>query len=250
MNIPTGKPAEISAAIDTLMAACGTLPARPAAGAPTDLPPLMQALEQLLDVMARVEVDARAAADNGRAREIGREDVTEIGVYAFGLHASLVSACEQARAAQQRESLAGLAVDIALWIADHGGQLTTLEPVVDGLALLANAAMEPERLADLSKVISRVTAAVAPVIRQDLEKTNPGRPWRVLLLNHGIVATRSHDTALMEPAFALLEKQLPEDAARFFSEGMQQMDALDYPAHVRKVMEKYHRQWTVNRALH
>jgi hypothetical protein len=28
------------------------------------------------------------------------------------------------------------------------------------------------------------------------------------------------------------------------------MDALDYPAQVRKVMEKYHRQWKVNRALH
>jgi hypothetical protein len=31
---------------------------------------------------------------------------------------------------------------------------------------------------------------------------------------------------------------------------MQQMDALDYPPHVRKVMEKYHREWPVNRSLH
>ena len=85
---------------------------------------------------------------------------------------------------------------------------------------------------------------------EDLEKMNPGRPWRVLLLNYGIVATRSHNTASMEAAFAVLTSKLPEDATRFFSEGMQQMDALDYPSHVRKVMEKYHREWPVNRSLH
>jgi hypothetical protein len=48
----------------------------------------------------------------------------------------------------------------------------------------------------------------------------------------------------------VLTSKLPEDATRFFSEGMGQMDALDYPPHVRAVMEKYHREWPVNRALH
>jgi hypothetical protein len=28
------------------------------------------------------------------------------------------------------------------------------------------------------------------------------------------------------------------------------MDALDYPSQVRKVMEKYHLEWPVNRSLH
>ena len=55
---------------------------------------------------------------------------------------------------------------------------------------------------------------------------------------------------LMEQAFALLTRHLPEDAARFFTEGMQQMDALDYPEHVRAVMAKYHRRWTLDRSLH
>jgi hypothetical protein len=48
----------------------------------------------------------------------------------------------------------------------------------------------------------------------------------------------------------VLTASLPEDAPRFFTEGMQQMEALNYPEPVREVMEKYHRQWTVNRALH
>ena len=58
-----------------------------------------------------------------------------------------------------------------------------------------------------------------------------------------------HSSALQD-AETDLPSKLPEDATRFFSEGMQQMDALDYPPHVRKVMEKYHHEWPVNRSLH
>ncbi len=139
---------------------------------------------------------------------------------------------------------------MALWVARHDGQIDTLEPVVDALALLANTIRTPQTLETLSAEIGRIVAAVAPVISRDLEKINPGRPWRVLLLNYSIVATRSHNTAMMEQAFAVLTRHLPEDAGRFFSEGMQQMDALDYPEPVRKVMAKYHRQWSMDRSLH
>jgi hypothetical protein len=93
-------------------------------------------------------------------------------------------------------------------------------------------------------------AAVSPLISQDLEKLNPGRPWRALLLNQSIIATRSYNPELMERAFDVLTEKLPEDAPRFFTEGMQQMEAQNYPEPVRKVMARYHRRWTVNRALH
>ena len=98
--------------------------------------------------------------------------------------------------------------------------------------------------------MGRIIDAVSPLIREDLEKINPGRPWRVLLLNRCIVATRSHDADRMTEAFDFLVDHLPEDAPGFFAAGMQQMEALDYPAHVRRVMEKYHRRWVVNPALH
>ena len=116
--------------------------------------------------------------------------------------------------------------------------------------MIANSSRDPADLEALSQVMGRITQAVAPVIREDIEKINPGRPWRILLLNRSIVATRSHNTRVMEEAFAELTRYLPEDAARFFTEGMEQMDALNYPAHVREVMQKYHRQWTLDRALH
>jgi hypothetical protein len=33
-------------------------------------------------------------------------------------------------------------------------------------------------------------------------------------------------------------------------EDLEQMEALNYPPQVHQVMEKYHRQWAVNRSLH
>jgi len=246
MQIPTGRPADLQSLLDSLLPVCIDAAA---AGTPTakgvdDPSTLVEAFRQLLNVMARIESDAQADRMSDSA------DITEIGEYALRLQEALAALAAKAGVDDRQEALALLSVNIALWVADHGGRIDTLEPVVDALALLANQLREPARLADLSHVVNRIVAAVSPLISQDLEKMNPGRPWRVLLLNQSIIATRSHNPELMEDAFAVLTARLPEEAPRFFTEGMQQMDALNYPEPVRRVMEKYHRQWTVNRALH
>jgi len=54
----------------------------------------------------------------------------------------------------------------------------------------------------------------------------------------------------MGKAFEVLTNNLPEEAAQFFNEGMQQMDALNYPQHVREVMEKHHSDWSRKHSLH
>ena len=240
MRIPTGEPAIIQSLAADILDACR----QAADGSGNELTTLAEAFDQLENVLARVTADTQTA-DMPAA-----SDITEIGEYALQLHERLAAAAERLGLAEQRDALARLAVNLALWVAAQGGRIDSLEAVVDALALLANTTREPRQLEDLSAVFSRIIAAVPAVISQDLEKINPGRPWRVLLLNQSIVATRSHNTALMEAAFALLTSKLPEDAARFFSEGMQQMEALDYPASVRSIMEKYHRRWTLNRTLH
>jgi hypothetical protein len=214
----------------------------------TGLPVLSSAFEQLFEVMARLEGDR--GADGPQAPGTASGDITALGEYACKLHENLSAHIEQAGLQKDRSLLAEQVINFALWVARLGGRIDTLEPVVDALALAANStpgAAEPELL---SGIMGEIAAAVSPLIREDLEKINPGRPWRVLLLNNGIVATRSHNPDIMEAAFAVLTRNLPEDAARFFTEGMEQMEALNYPPQVRKVMEKYHRLWTVNRSLH
>ena len=81
-------------------------------------------------------------------------------------------------------------------------------------------------------------------IQDDMDDRDPRRPWRVLLLNYGITATRTHDPALMEKAFQFLVDNLPDDLKQFFMEGMSQMTAIDYPDQVKDVMEKYYWQYS------
>ena len=242
MQTTTGDIPSIQQLIADIVSACAEADrAKPQADPETDLTVLDQALNNLLEVMQRVQGDAEAT---------GTEDVTEIGEYAIRLIESLATSAEKLGLHDQKNALMDLFINISLWIAHQGGLIDTLEPVVDAVAMVANNTRDPQALEALNSVIRQIIDAVPAVISQDLETLNPGRPWRVLLLNYCIVATRSHNTALMEAAFALLTESLPTDAPRFFTEGMQQMDALNYPDHVREVMEKYHRKWNVDRSLH
>ena len=252
MRIPTGDfdsfRSGIQRVLDDLARSPEAAALRTPQGTGVDL--LSEAFRQLVDVMARVEADSRGYDENPPGHAAGAEDVTELGEYGFRLQESLAALVNRAEQAELRNSVAGLTVDLALWIAAHGGRLDSIETLVDALAQIANRTADPGELGQLNSVMNRIIDAVSPVIREDLEKINPGRPWRVLLLNRGIVATRSHDPARMEEAFSFLIHHLPEDAPGFFAAGMQQMEALDYPPHVRRVMEKYHRQWTINPTLH
>jgi hypothetical protein len=252
MRIPTGNLDSFHGAIDEILdgltRSAGAAALRTPDGASVEL--LADAFRKLLDVMARVEADSRDDAHEPTGRRASGEDITELGEYGFRLTDNLASLLDQAGQADLQASLAVLTTDLALWVAAHGGRLDSIETLVDALALIANRTTEPSELGRLNEAMGRIIDAVSPLIREDLEKINPGRPWRVLLLNRGIVATRSHDPDRMTEAFDFLIRYLPEDAAGFFTAGMQQMEALNYPAHVRRVMEKYHRRWTINPTLH
>ena len=76
------------------------------------------------------------------------------------------------------------------------------------------------------------------------------RPWRILIINRAIIATRSHDAELMEMAFKSLVESLPEEAARFFEEGLEQMHLIDYPEHVQKLMQHYYLMYGTPQTLH
>jgi hypothetical protein len=43
---------------------------------------------------------------------------------------------------------------------------------------------------------------------------------------------------------------LPEDARAFFREGMEQMDIVGYPDHVRAIMSRYRDKWGSGDTLH
>jgi hypothetical protein len=232
----------------------GDAEARPAPATTTEPAMIAEAFGRLLKVMARVEEDHDSVSRAPRASQptarLLEDDVTELGEYAFRLIEELSRRFAHPAMEEQKRQTDDLTIGFALWIARHGGHIETLEPVVDAIARVANTTHDPGALEQLSETIGTIITAVSAVIQKDLDKFNPGRPWRVILLNQGIVATRSHNPAIMERAFSELVQHLPEDAASFFTQGMEQMDALNYPARVREVMERYYRQWSVNRSLH
>jgi hypothetical protein len=209
---------------------------------------LATAFGQLFDAMQRSEATLARPRSSGRGP--AAEAVTELGEYALGLFEQASYWANHLDLPGVSAALQAYTIAVACWIARLGGQLLTLEPIVDAFAARANDTQASGELTALYERIGEALGATAPIIRQDIEKTNPGRPWRILHLNRAIVATRTHQPELMEEAFDSLVEHLPEDAAGFFSQGMEQMELLNYPPHVRAVMDRYYKRWSVNRSLH
>lgn len=208
---------------------------------------LVGAFGQLFEVMTRLETDrirmaAAPATDQAQT-------ASELGEFAAGLldkAARLLPAQDPARS----EQLALLRIGFTHWVLRQGGAILQLEPVVDDLAMLANRSDAPAMLADLGRVMLDLIDRATPEQRQDLEAGNPGRPWRLLHLNLGIVATRARRPDLMEHAFKRLVQHLPQDAPQFFHQGMQQLQRGDYPESVRSIMSDYFQHWAGKPALH
>lgn len=230
----------LDSALDDHLEALATAPA----AEPFDQ--LLEAMRQAIDVMQRADADTAAT---GEARVLRSDEISEIGDYTLDLLGEITARLEKVTSRRNRD-LIRLAVPVALWIGRHGGRIRQLELAVNSLASYANEISDTVKLAELARVIREIIDYTADDIRQDLEQTNPMRPWRILNLNYGIVATRSHDTAQMEQAYEVLVKNLPQDARQFFREGMQQMDIVGYPAEVRAVVEKYDSMWGSDSTLH
>lgn len=131
----------------------------------------------------------------------------------------------------------------SLWFAKSGGVITQLTPLVNLIAALSNRLREQSVLRQLWANIEILINATEQSIQDDMDDRDPRRPWRVLLLNYAITATRTHDPVLMEKTFQFLIQNLPDDLKQFFTEGMSQMTALNYPQEVKDVMEKYYQQY-------
>lgn len=199
---------------------------------------LREALEQFLAIVHRID------QEEGETGPVYMEDVSQLGDYGLTLLLDMMTWATRLALEEPRKELEAVTLAATDWIVRHQGEIRTLDPVVNAFAGLANRTRDTATLEALTAFMGQVIHQASAFIKQDLEKNNPGRPWRLLHLNRGIVATRSHNPALMEEVFEELVRTLPEDAPGFFAEGMQQMEALNYPAPVRAVMRRYFDRWT------
>lgn len=207
---------------------------------------LQQAMLRLLELLQIIE--AQDGGDETLARQ--EFDLNELGDYAIQMLSDLAAAAESLQLEEQSLQLEDLTLPMALWIARHGGELRTLTPIVNALARLANTLNEPAMLSQLYQLSSELEAAIDEATRRDLDKANPDRPWRQLLMNQAIMATRSHRAELIEEAYQRIADALPEEAPHFFEEGMQQVERLNYPSGVKQMVEKFYNMWSLPRTLH
>lgn len=200
------------------------------------------ALQMITVLLQSVDIMERANADSQQAEALLPQAASEIAEYVFDLIDQLAIIVAHRGLQKEMLLLQRLAVPVANWLLLHHGVINRLDLLVNALASFANELTDPSRLKELSEQVEKIVGMAADDIKQDVDNSDPRRPWRVLNLNWGIIATRSHNTEVMERTFNQLLKNIPLDANNFFREGMQQMAIINYPQHVKDVMEKYYRQ--------
>jgi hypothetical protein len=198
---------------------------------------------RMIDVlMQHVDIMERADADSHQTETLPPLDVSAIAEHVFGLLDQLADIVAHRGLQKEMLQLQRLAVPVANWLHAHKGVINRLDLLVNALASFANELTDTSRLQELAEQVEKIVGMAADDIKQDLDNSDPRRPWRVLNLNWGIIATRSHNTLVMERTFNQLLKNIPLDVNNFFKEGMQQMAIVNYPQHVKDVMEKYYSQ--------
>jgi len=207
---------------------------------------VVEALRQNIQIMLRLDSDV----ENNKTHGLTAEEVSEIADHALTLLEEVAANFASRGMQDEMMSLHQMSLPVVSWLRRHSGTLKKLDIVVNAIASYANTIRDTQQLEVLSALIEKVVEITEASIKQDLEASNPMRPWRVLNLNWGIVATRSHNAELMEKVFEQLIKNIPADAQQFFIEGVQQMDIVGYPDHVRTVMEKYAGRVGSNSVLH
>lgn len=195
-------------------------------------------LAQLSQVLQRVQTQPAGADPSA----LTTDEITELGTFGYGLIEGLRNSLPDTGMESLDRQLQALQIPLALWIVRHGGGWNEWESLTNALAELANHVQAHDRLRHLSQVMGELIDAAPAVLRGDLERLEPSRPWRVLHLNRAIVATRSLDVEAMEPAFDALLARLPEDAGAFFSEGARRVAQMDAPSAVRDCFDRYQRR--------
>lgn len=212
---------------------------------------LLAAMDQAIEVMSRADAGSMVKSQiNVESRNVLEEkNITQIGQYALDTLEGM-DVFVQNKTGKQDRDLLRFSLPLALWVARHGGKLTQIDMIVNSLAAYANEVAEIGLVSELAGVIKEIIEACDIEVSKDIDKANMMRPWRILNLNYGIVATRSHQPKIIEQAYDALVKNLPQDARGFFKEGLQQMDIIGYPDEVREVVERYNKMWGSESVLH
>ncbi|MES9939573.1 MAG: hypothetical protein ABW105_03295 [Candidatus Thiodiazotropha sp. 6PLUC1] len=207
---------------------------------------LRDAMHRLVEILQLVDKQSKSG-DND---PLSSDELNELGDYGINLLMDFSALATDLKLTEVSHEFEDLSLPLALWLGRHLGQIRTIEPIVNALARLANTYSETAELEQLYEVAQELLQAIAPELKTGKSGSTSSEPWRILLINQAIIATRSHQPGLIDSAYETLTRYIPDEAPNFFKEGMTQMDALNYPQQVREVVEKYYNLWRLPRTLH
>lgn len=198
---------------------------------------LMDAIDQYFNILATINIQA---SEN---QIITGTEATDIGEHGFVLLLQSIDLMDKLYLPHKRKDIEQVSLIFARWILRYHGRIIHLEPIVNACAQLANTLQDKNALKELYSLMTQIIDSCTTEIKHDIGTDHHHlRPWRLLHINRSIVATRTHDPEMMKKAFDELLVQLPQEADGFFAEGMKEMEALDYPPHLRNLMEFYRKQ--------
>jgi len=171
------------------------------------------------------------------------EEVDELGTHALECLSDLGLWAYQLKLDDARAVIEDIALDTAQWIAQHGGRIDVLEPVVNALARQANTAQDPAALAALFDRACNILSCVATEL-DDARDAAMLKPWLALHFNSAIIATRTRQPGLMNAAYDLLESRLPRHCAAFYEEGVRESAKPVYGDQVREILRERLVKWT------
>lgn len=171
------------------------------------------------------------------------EEIDELGTHALECLSDLGLWAWQLKLDDVRATIEDIALDMAQWIAQYGGRIEVLEPVVNALTRQANAAQDPAALAALFDRACNIISCTPP---EPDDNADPAvlQPWLSLHFNSAIIATRSQRPALMNAAYDLLENRLPGHCASFYEEGLRESAKPAYGEQVRTIIRERLAKWT------
>lgn len=207
---------------------------------------IKKALLQLFDILNENDLGKYSQSN----QSLKATEINELGEYGLTLLQEMATFAADSGLNQVAEQTEDLSFPFAIWLSRQNCEIKNIEPIVNALSRKAQQITEPLHLKQLFTYTGEIIECMSPRISQDLDKNNPARPWRILVLNRALIATRTHDLDVIKLAFDALIEQLPDDAPRFFEEGVEQMHQLSYPEQVKDMIQQYYLLHGTPRTLH
>jgi hypothetical protein len=186
----------------------------------------------------------RIDREYGPGSQVMGEDISTLSDQIFDCLYDLASWADRLGMRSVRVKVIDISLDVAQWCMRHGGQLRQIGPLVAALANRANLASSLEACTALADAYEAVIANVATRLQGDHLSKDPQRPWRQLLVNGAIVATRARDLRRMERAYRRLEAHLPSECPAFFERANHQVSGLGFSVEARALVRARLKRWS------